>query len=410
MLPDESDVKKARDKGLPVTVRLIMPEQGEIEVKDIVRGSVKFGAGELGDFIIQKSDGFPTYHFACVVDDELMGVTHVIRGQEHLMNTPYHQVLQEALGFRTPEYAHMSVTVSEGGGKLSKRERPKTLKRELKQVQGLDAAKLAGDIGVDESIIDGFVNGKQTPDMPVVDKIAEHFGIHLPEINLVDFFRSGYVPEAMMNFLALLGWNPGGDREIMTEKELIELFDPARLTKSNSLFDRRKLLSFNTEHIKMLDEQTLAGHFRVYLRETGSVVDNADDEMLRRLVRINEGARTLEQIEAKCRFIFAENDKLEYDPRAVKKVLRKEGAEEILSEIRQRLLDMESIDPEGLEKMLRGLAEEKQVGLGKVAQPLRVAITGTTVSPPIFDSIDILGLDNTLKRIDITLAKFGGGN
>ena len=133
VFPDAGDAEKARSEGRTVAVRFAVPEMDKIVVEDIVRGTVTFPAREISDFVIQKSDGFPTYHFGCVVDDELMGVTHIIRGQEHLMNTPNHQLLQEALGFRRPVYAHMSVTISEGGGKLSKRERANTLRHTLQQ-------------------------------------------------------------------------------------------------------------------------------------------------------------------------------------------------------------------------------------------------------------------------------------
>ena len=143
--PDESDVKKAKAQDKLVTVRFAMPEDESIVVEDIVRGQVRFEASELGDFIILKSDGFPTYNFACVVDDYLMKVTHIIRGQEHLMNTPCQQELWEALGFgEFPKYAHMSVTISEGGGKLSKRERPKALRKAIKALVSAKAEAVVG--------------------------------------------------------------------------------------------------------------------------------------------------------------------------------------------------------------------------------------------------------------------------
>lgn len=405
-LPDAADVKRARDEGRPITVRFAVPQDKDIVVEDIVRGQVRFAPGELSDFIIQKSDGFPTYHFACVVDDELMEVTHVLRGQEHLMNTPLHQVLQEALGFRTPVYAHMSVTVSEGGGKLSKRERPKALRNELKTLKDTDLAHLAEAGGIPLAELEAFLSGDSTPDMPAVDAMARHLGVHLPEINVVDFEKSGYLPETMVNFLALLGWNPGDDREIMRTEELIEAFDLGRLSKSNSLFDRNKLLSFNMEHMKMVEPKKLAGHFRNYLRIVDSPVLSADDDMLERLLRINEGARTLEQVEQKSRFAFVSNEAVEYDEKAVAKVLLKGNAFEMLGEIARRLTAMADLTPESLEGMLRGLAEEKGVGLGKVAQPLRVALSGSTVSMGIFESIEILGLKKTLERIEITIRRF----
>ena len=269
--PDESDVEKAKAQGRPVTVRFAIPRQDQavctetlsskkfklllpqIVIEDQVRGKVTFAISEIGDFIIQKSDGFPTYNFACVVDDYLMKVTHVIRGQEHLMNTPGQQALWKALfgDSQLPKYAHMSVTISDSGGKLSKRERPKALRNAIKARQEIEAGKLAEVAGIAPEELDSFIKGKTTPDMPAIDAMAEYLGVGLPEINIVDFFKSGYLPETMINFLALLGWNPGDNREIMPIGELIESFDLSRLSKANSLFDRKKLLSFNMEHLKM---------------------------------------------------------------------------------------------------------------------------------------------------------------
>jgi glutamyl/glutaminyl-tRNA synthetase len=409
VFPDEEDVKKAKAQGKSVTVRFAVPADAPIVVKDIIRGEVTFAPGEIGDFIIQKSDGFPTYHFACVVDDELMKVTHVIRGQEHLMNTPGHQALQKALGFRTPVYAHMSVTVSESGGKLSKREQPKALRNAIKAIPDTDLENLArtGNISIEE--LNSFISGDTTPDMLNIDAMAKALNVHLPEINVVDFLNSGYLPETMVNFLALLGWNPGDSREIMPIEELIACFDLSRLTKTNSLFDRKKLLSFNTEHIRLMSEKDVAkllAHFKAYLKTVDSPVLAADDAMLTRLIKINVGARTLVDIEKKSRFFFVTNDRIEYDEKAVKTVLLKSGALDILKIVRDKLAAMEQFTEENIEKMLRALAEEKQVGLGKVAQPLRVAICGTTISPPIFDSVNILGRENILARINNTIKKF----
>jgi len=408
---DEEYVKKAKARGREVVVRFAMPDTA-ITVEDIVRGEVKFGPGELGDFIIQKSDGLPTYNFACVVDDCLMEVSHIIRGQEHLMNTPGQQALWQALfaGKELPKYAHMSVTVSEGGGKLSKREQPKVLRKAIKAREDIELEKLAeaGNLTIEE--VNSFIAGKSNVDMPSVNAMAEYIGVELPEINVVDFFRSGYLPEAMVNFIALLGWSPGDDREIMPPEELIEAFDLGRLAKANSLFDRKKLIAFDTEHIRMADEGKLLGHFKDYLRVVESVVLSADDRLLTRIIKVNAGARTLADIERKSRFLFLANHEIEYDDKAVKKVLLKNDGLAILQTVRDKLAATEQFTEEAIENMLRGLAEEKQVGLGKVAQPLRVAICGTTISPPIFDSVDMLGRENTLARIDMTLKKFGNNN
>jgi len=406
IFPTEERAEKARAEGRPVTVRFAVGNEQPIVVTDAVRGEVTFAAGEIGDFIIQKSDGFPTYNFACVVDDELMGVTHVIRGQEHLMNTPSQQALQDALGFRRPIYAHMSVTVSEGGGKLSKRERPEVLRKIIKADGNIDVGELAriGNITIEE--VNNFVKGKTAPDMPSIDAMAKYLGAALPEINVVDFFRSGYLPETMVNFLAFLGWNPGDGREIMQVEELIDCFDLSRLTKTNSLFDRKKLLAFNTGHIRMAGSEKLLRHFKDYLRDVESPVISGDDELLGRIIKVCEGARTLADIERKSRFLFLANDEIEYDEKAVDKVLLKNDGLAALRIIRDKIAALGPFAQEGIENMLRQSAEERKVGLGKVAQPVRVAICGTAVSLPIFDSVAMLGKENTLKRIDNTLKKF----
>ncbi len=410
--PNESDVEKAKAQGRDVTVRFAVPQNVPLVVEDIVRGEITFAAGAIGDFIIQKSDGFPTYNFACVVDDYLMKITHVIRGQEHLMNTPGQQALWQALFSDTPlpKYVHMSVTVSDTGGKLSKRERPKALRTAIKATQEINPAKLAEVADITPEQLDSFTKAKSTPDMPAIDAMAEYLGVALPEINIVNFFKSGYLPETMVNFLALLGWNPGDNREIMCVNELIESFDLSRLTKANSLFDRKKLLAFNTEHIRMAPEEKLLRHFKDYLKTIESPVVTAADEILSKILKLCEGARTLADIERKSRFLFLDNNEIEYDNKAVKKVLLKNDGLAVLAIVRDKLAAMEQFTEQAIEDMLRCLAEEKQVGLGKVAQPLRVAICGTTVSLPIFESVQMLGKEDTLTRIDTTLKKFTAEN
>ena len=404
VFPSFDDAQKARQEGKPVTVRFAVPQDKPIIVHDLIRGEITFPPSEINDFIIQKSDGFPTYNFACVIDDYLMKVTHIIRGQEHLNNTHGQQSLWLALGFgNLPKYIHMSVTISESGGKLSKRERPATLRKAIQQMQDADLDKIAKAGGVSRTVIEDFLAGNSIPDMPIINTIAEYLNVPLPEINIVDFSKSGYLPETMVNFLALLGWNPGGDREIMKIEELIESFDVSRLTKSNSLFDRQKLVSFNTEHLRMVDSDKLLDYVKEYLKEINSPVIKANDETLLRIIKLCEGARTLADIDRKSRFLFIDDDKIEYDEKSVNKVLLKSNGLENLAIVRDRLAAMEELSEHAIEEMLRGLAEEKQVGLGKVAQPLRVALCGTTVSLPIFDSVQLLTKERTLARIDQTI-------
>ncbi|MGA2069782.1 MAG: glutamate--tRNA ligase [Sedimentisphaerales bacterium] len=414
VFPTEAEVEKAKAEGKSITIRFAMPE-GIIVINDIVRGEVSFNTAELGDFIIIKSDSFPTYNFACVIDDHLMGITHVIRGQEHLMNTPGQQALWQALGFGDPpQYAHMSVTISESGGKLSKRERPQTLRKAIKAKPDIDLVKLAGVGGLSADEMKDFLKGESVPDVPSIEAMAKYLGVVLPEINVVDFFKSGYIPEALVNFLALLGWSPADGREIVPLDELKKSFDITRLTKSNSLFDRGKLVACNTEHIKMLSNSSyrykLVEHFYKYLLAIHSPIPHDDflkqHDLLSRLIKICEGARTLADIEYKCRFLFIPDDKIEYDPKAIQKVLLKDNGLAMLKLVRDKLAAMAELTEQGIEDMLRALAEEHKVGLGKVAQPLRVAITGFNVSPPIFDSVQLLGKEKTLARIDNTLKKF----
>jgi len=405
--PSSNQIEQARLQGKPVAVRFCMSSE-EIVVDDVIRGRVKFNGRDISDFIILKSDGFPTYHFACVVDDELMGVTHVLRGQEHLMNTPCHIVLQKALGFKTPIYAHMSVTVSEAGGKMSKRDGAKVLKDAIKKTENLDTEELASAGGISVQELEEFLTGDATPDGPIIDAMAEFLNVELPEVNIVDFFKSGYLPEAIVNIIALLGYNPPVDKEILTMQELVDTFDPSRFNKTNSLFDRKKLLAFNTEHIKLLGEEKLLKRYKDFLKGTNSPAAGADDKLLLRILAASKGARTLAQIEQKSRFLFTDCDKIEYNERDVEKVLLENNGEGLamLGELKKRLLGLETVSEKAIEEMLRGLAEEKQAGLGKVAQPLRLAICGTTVSLPIFESVDMLGIKETIKRIDRTISEF----
>jgi glutamyl/glutaminyl-tRNA synthetase len=407
----EAEAEKARKEGKSVVVRFVVKQNEPIVVSDMLRGTVRFDSPGIGDFIILKSDGLPTYNFAVVVDDCLMKITHVIRGQEHLMNLPSQQMLWQALfpDRPLPQYAHMSVTVSDSGGKLSKRERPETLRKAIRErikAEPKIAERISAHCGVSVQDIEEFLAGNKVPDVPEVERMAAYLDIALPEINIIDFFHSGYLPQTMVNFLALLGWNPGDQREIMTVEELIQSFDLSRLTKSNSLFDRKKLLAFNTEHLRMTPPEIVLAHFKAYLKEKDSPLLKADDATLSRIIKLCEGARTFVDIERKSAFIFIDDERIEFDEKAVGKVLLKDHALDVLRQVRQELARMDPLTEQAVEEMLRGLAEERQVGLGKVAQPLRVALCGTTISLPIFDSVSMLGKPRTLKRIDLTLERF----
>jgi len=348
--PTRSDAQAARGRGLPVVVRFVCPDR-DVTIVDEAFGPVTMPASQMDDFIIRKADGYPTYHLANVIDDALMGVNYVCRGQEFLGQTWRQVLLREALGFDEPRYCHLPLILDMQGRKLSKR--------------------------------DGAVE------------------VHA-------FRAAGYLPEALVNFIALLGWRPSGDREKLTMAELIELFDVTRIGKANAKFDRDKLLAFNTDAVAAADEDRLLEAFRDYLSLNDTPIPSDDERLLRRLLRANKGFRTFQDIVRKCGVLFVDDDAFEYDEQALKKVLRKGGGAglSVLAELRERLAET-TWQAEALQSVIEQYCQAKQLGMGKVAQPLRVAVTGGTVSPSIFDTLLILGRDKTLARIDRCLRSEG---
>jgi glutamyl/glutaminyl-tRNA synthetase len=320
-----------------------------------------------------KGDGFPTYHFACVVDDELMKITHVLRGQEHLMNTPKHVAMQRVMGFATPRYAHLPVIANMDGSKMSKRDKDKAIKA----------------------------------------------GIAPPEIEVHDFRVAGYLPEALLNFLALLGWNPGDEREFFTLEELTPVFSIERVGRTSAKFDREKLLSFNTTWASRLSDARLLAAFRDYLnvRAAGEKGEPAlvfqrsgrpgTDVELLEVLRACAGFRTFADVVKKAGFLFVTDDKLNFDPQAVKKVLEKNGGAgyALLGDLLPKLEAAPDWRAEPLDALLKQICEEKQLGMGSVAQPIRVAISGSTISPSIGLSLELLGRERTMTRLRRCLEK-----
>ena len=346
-LPTADDVETARAEGRPVVVRFLC-DRRDVTVVDDVFGEVTMPASEMEDFIILKADGYPTYHLANVIDDGLMGVTYVLRGQEFLGQTWRQKLLREAMGFAEPRYAHLPLIMDMQGRKLSKRD---------------------GDVEVDA------------------------------------FRAAGYLPEAMVTFLALLGWSPGGDREKFTLDELVDLFSVDRVGKANAKFDRDKLLAFNKDAAANADEDRLLACFQDYLSLSDTPIPAGDDGLLRRLLEANRGFRTFADIVAKCGVLFGDDGAYDYDEKAVTKALRKNDSAGlgVLGELRPRLADCRWT-PEALEHLIAKFCEDRGLGMGKAAQPIRVAVTGTAVSPAIFDTLMFLGKDKTLARIDRCLA------
>jgi glutamyl-tRNA synthetase len=225
---------------------------------------------------------------------------------------------------------------------------------------------------------------------------------NLPEILVHDFRRNGYLPEALLNFLALLGWSPGENRELMSMGEMVRLFSVDRISNANAKFDRAKLLAFNTQTAEGTAVERLVVVFRDYLAvNPDSPLNAATDGQLVDVLKMKKGFRTLREVDEASRFMFVADDQIVYDAKAVEKVLKKDGGAGLatLRDVRELLASAAEWRAEALEGAVKQYCESKGVGLGNVAQPIRVAVSGTTVSPPIFQSLESLGKDRTLARI-----------
>lgn len=412
--PPKATEDRFRDEGRTSVVRFAM-EVKEYRFADVVLGKeIVLPAVESQDFVIRKTDGMPTYHFAVVVDDAEMGVTHILRGQEHLKNTFNHIALQDVLGYTRPAYGHLPVILNTDGSKMGKRDRDKKVRHQasnwLKNTRK-NSADLAVASGLPVEKIDAWLkdDGKQL-DPSDHAKLMPVIGLKesdLPEILVHDFRKNGYLPAVLNNFLALLGWSPGGDREHMSMSELVELFGIDGIGKANAKFNREKLLAFNTEACAAVAPAGLVKSMRDFLAvNPGSPMNRATDDELAKIIAMKSGFRTLRQVEESSRFLFIPPDKIAYESDAIEKVLRKndrQGAT-ALKDIREVLASVTDWTAAHLEPAVQQYCDAKQLQLGKVAQPIRVAISGGTISPPIFLSLEFLGRDSTLARIDRCLS------
>ena len=402
------EIAALRAAGAPSVIRF-HTRPGPITIEDEVLGTAVIPDGETDDFVIQKADGFPTYHFAVVVDDELMGVTHVLRAQEHFNNTAKHIVLQDALGFRRPTYGHLPLIVNPDGSKMSKRDKDKVLRKAI-----AERALTSPPVGtVDPATFAAWLKDKTIQLPPeVTTRLATLLGVTLPEINVDDFRRSGYLPEVLCNFLSLNGWSPGGDLEKFDNEFLREHFDLARVLKTPAKFDRAKLLAFNLHAISAMTREAFvtraAAHGQAF--HAGFMAKLTVAQFRSLCDASHERSKTLDDLFRSNTFITTADDDLVLDPKAVKKVL--EGGSpcgyDILRGARAVLAHLADWTVGGLEGVLKPHAESAVGGsLGSLAQPLRVALCGSTVSPPIFDTLAILGRESSLARIDRCLAQSG---
>lgn len=393
----------------PHVVRFATPVT-EYRFNDVVLGKeIIQPIEEVQDFVIRKQDGMPTYHFAVVVDDAEMGVTHILRGQEHTKNTFNHIALQKALGYARPVYGHLPIIMNLDGSKMGKRDRDKKIreaaKNWLKNPSNQQEALAAACGFADQRLSKWLSDSKSQLDLPDQVAVMRAIGLkesELPEILVHDFRKNGYLPEALLNFLALLGWNPGGNRELMSVDEMVRLFETKDIGTSNAKFDRAKLLAFNTETAAGATSDRLVAAMRDYLSvNPDSPLNGATDQQLAAVLEMKKGFRLLREVDESARFLFTPDDQIKYDPAAVEKVLKKNDAEGItvLRELRELLKSITDWTSASLENAIQQYCEQKQIGLGKVAQPLRVAVSGSTISPPIFQSLEFLGKDRTMTRL-----------
>ncbi|MDE0291503.1 MAG: glutamate--tRNA ligase [Candidatus Dadabacteria bacterium] len=323
--------------GKPYAVRLSVPPGEKISVEDLVRGGIVFDSSEIEDFVILKADGFPTYNFAAAVDDAQMDISHVIRGDDHIINAPRQILIAEALGFSKPKLAHVPMILGADGKKLSKR------------------------------------HGAES---------------------VTEYRLRGYLPEAVLNYLVRLGWS-FGDQEIFTAQELIEKFSLKGIGKSPSVFDPQKFLWLNGKYLRDLPEESISEKIVSLIAQKG-LPQPPSERLCKIVAQMRERSETLNAIVDQSLYFFT--DDFEYDEKAAEKFLVERNGE-ILTLLAEELSNVEDFSHDNIHGGFERVMQRTGLGLGKIAQPARVALTGSTKSPGIFDVIEILGKDTVALRL-----------
>ena len=334
-----------KDPDVPFCLRLRAPDVGETIVDDILTGEVIFENSQLDDMVIVRTDGTPTYNFCVAIDDIDMKITHVIRGNDHLSNTPKQLLVYQALEETTPKFAHISMILGSDKKRLSKR-------------HGADS--------------------------------------------VLDYKERGFLPEALINYLVRLGWSHG-DQEIFSKEEIVENFALENLNKSAAIFNPEKLLWLNQEYIKSADRDFLVESLDAGLRAQGLSPDVLTHKSREGIVdELRTRSITLTEMIDGARFFF-ENE-VDFDEKAASKFLNSESSE-LMLKLRNELSKIDTFSSENVKSAFHRVMEEEAVKLGKLAQPVRVAITGGTISPGIFETLSLLGKDRSLHRLDVALAR-----
>ncbi len=335
--PEPGKLLPEQPAGVAPVVRFRNPQDGEVVVDDLIKGRIVFASDELDDLIIARGDGTPTYNFCVVVDDWDMGVTHVIRGDDHVNNTPRQINILKALGATPPAYAHVSMILGSDGAKLSKRH---------------------GALGV------------------------------------MEYRAMGFLPEALLNYLVRLGWSHG-DQELFTRNEMQQEFDFDHVSASPARFDMEKAWWVNHQYLKSVDPAIVVPEFDWHLRRVG--VDPANGPALTAVIeQQRERCRSLVEMAEKSKFFYAELDG--YNEKDAAKHLTAEGLV-LLAELRAQLEALPDWTVAALHAAVNGFAEGRGIGLGKIAQPIRVAVCGMAISPPIDQTLFLVGRDRTLARL-----------
>ncbi|MDE1894024.1 MAG: glutamate--tRNA ligase [Pseudomonadota bacterium] len=327
-------------------IRFRNPNEGSVVFEDKVKGRIEWSNSELDDLVIFRSDGWPTYNFAVVVDDIDMGITEVIRGDDHVNNTPRQINIYQALGARVPEFAHLPMILDKEGKKLSKR---------------------------------------------------------TSAVSVMEYREDGLLPHALLNYLVRLGWSHG-DQEIFSREQMIALFDIADVNKAASRFDTEKLAWLNQHYLKTDEPQSLVAEFEWHLHRAGIDVA-AGPAPIDVIVALRDRVHTLKEMAERAKIWYGPI--LEWDEKAVAKHLKNDSAAAVLGETKSLLADC-AWNPEAIHQVVEQVAAKLALGMGKIAQPLRVAMTGTQVSPSIDHTIYLAGRDEALRRIDAAIALIQG--
>ncbi|MDN5389561.1 MULTISPECIES: glutamate--tRNA ligase [Bacillus] len=343
---NKEEQEKLEAEGRQPSIRFKVPQGEVISFNDIVKGEISFETDGIGDFVIVKKDGTPTYNFAVAVDDYLMKMTHVLRGEDHISNTPKQIMIYNALGWEIPEFGHMTLIVNENRKKLSKR---------------------------DESIIQ-FIE---------------------------QYEELGYLPEALFNFITLLGWSPVGEEELFTKDQFIEIFDVHRLSKSPAVFDTHKLKWVNNQYVKKLDLDQVIELTVPHLQKAGKVSEEltgSEQEWVRKLIslyqeQLSYGAEIVELTE-----LFFKDD-IQYN-REARTVLEEEQVPEVLRVFAEKLEQLDSFTADEIKASIKAVQKETGHKGKKLFMPIRVATTGQTHGPELPQSIELLGKDTVLKRLN----------